>query len=102
MPAGPAKPHAGIPEILQKSGPGPDQAATTEQIEVMREQLRAELDAGGLAIGMGIQYTPGATRLEVIDIFRLAAERRLPVYTHVRSAGRVEPGSAIESISEVI
>jgi hypothetical protein len=46
-----------------------------------------ELDAGGLAIGMGIQYTPGATRLEVIDMFRLAAERRLPVYTHVRSNG---------------
>ena len=32
-------------------------------------------------IGMGIQYTPGATRLEVIDIFRVAAERKLPVYT---------------------
>jgi N-acyl-D-aspartate/D-glutamate deacylase len=96
------KTHAGIPEILPKSGAATDQAATPEQIEVMREQLRAELDAGGLAVGMGIQYTPGATRLEVIDMFRLAAERRLPVYTHVRSTGRVEPGSAIESISEVI
>ena len=51
---------------------------------------------------MGIQYTPGATRLEVIDMFRLAAERKLPVYTHMRSAGRVEPGSAIEAVSEVI
>ena len=99
---GPTKTHAGIPEILPKSGPATDQPATPEQIEVMREQLRAELNAGGLAVGMGIQYTPGATRLEVIDIFRLAAERRLPVYTHVRSTGRVEPGSAIESISEVI
>lgn len=99
--AGP-KTHAGIPEILPKSGPATDQPATSEQIEVMREQLRAELDAGGLAIGMGIQYTPGATRLEVIDIFRLAAERRVPVYTHVRSSGRAEPGSSIESISEVI
>jgi hypothetical protein len=28
-----------------------------------------ELDAGGLAVGMGIEYTPGATRLEVIDMF---------------------------------
>ena len=55
-----------------------------------------------LAIGMGIQYTPGATRLEVIDMFRLAAERGLPVYTHVRSFGSSEPGSAIEAISEVI
>ena len=51
---------------------------------------------------MGIQYTPGASRLEVIDMFRLAAERRLPVYTHVRSSGRVEPGSSIEAIGEVI
>ena len=94
--------HAGIPEILPKSGPATDQPATPEQIEGMRERLRAELDAGGLAVGMGIQYTPGATRLEVIDMFRLAAERRVPVYTHARSTGRIEPGSAIEAISEVI
>ena len=95
-------PHAGIPEILPKSGRATDQPATPEQIEAMRARLRSELDAGGLAIGMGIQYTPGATRLEVIEMFRLAAERRLPVYTHMRSAGRVEPGSAIEAVSEVI
>ncbi len=88
--------------ILPKSGPATDLPATPEQIEAIKKRLRAELDAGGLAIGMGIQYTPGATRLEVIDMFRLAAERRVPVYTHMRSAGRVEPGSAIESVSEVI
>ena len=88
--------------ILPKSGPATDQPATPEQIEAIQERLRAELDAGGLAVGMGIQYTPGATRLEVIDMFRLAAQRRLPVYTHMRSAGRIEPGSSIESVSEVI
>jgi N-acyl-D-aspartate/D-glutamate deacylase len=89
-------------EILPKSGPATDQPATPEQIEAIRNRLREELEAGGLAVGMGIQYTPGATRLEVIDMFRLAAERGLPVYTHMRSAGRVEPGSAIEATSEVI
>jgi len=94
--------HSGAPEILPKSGPATDQPATPEQIEAILQRLRAELDAGGLAVGMGIQYTPGATRLEVIDMFRLAAERTLPVYTHMRSAGRVEPGSSIESVSEVI
>jgi N-acyl-D-aspartate/D-glutamate deacylase len=102
LPAEVIGPHAGIPEILPKSGPATDQPATPEQIEAVRQRLRAELDAGGLAIGMGIQYTPGATRLEVLDMFRLAAERRLPVYTHMRSTGRVEPGSGIESVSEVI
>jgi N-acyl-D-aspartate/D-glutamate deacylase len=91
-----------VGEILPKSGPATDRPATPEQIEAMQARLRSELDAGGLAVGMGIQYTPGATRLEVIDMFRLAAERRVPVYTHMRSAGRVEPGSAIEATSEVI
>lgn len=95
-------PHAGIPEILPKSGPATDQPATPEQIEAMRQRLRSELNAGGLAVGMGIQYTPGATRQEVISMFRLAAERKVPVYTHMRSTGRGEPGSSIESVSEVI
>jgi N-acyl-D-aspartate/D-glutamate deacylase len=89
-------------EILPKSGVATEQPASAEQIQRIEDRLRSELDAGGLAIGMGIQYTPGATRLEVIDMFRLAAERKLPVYTHVRSSGRVEPGSSIESVSEVI
>jgi cytosine/adenosine deaminase-related metal-dependent hydrolase len=102
LPAEVIGPHAGIPEILPKSGPATDQAATPQQIEAIGARLRAELDAGGLAVGMGIQYTPGATRLEVLGMFRLAAERGLPVYTHVRSAGRVEPGSSIEALSEVI
>jgi N-acyl-D-aspartate/D-glutamate deacylase len=92
----------GSDDILPKSGPATNQPATPEQIESMRERLRSELKAGGLGLGMGIQYTPGATRLEVIEMFRLAAERKLPVYTHVRSSGRLEPGSSVESISEVI
>jgi len=88
--------------ILPKSGPATDQPATPEQITRMQQRLRDELDTGALGIGMGIQYTPGATRLEVIDMFRLAAERKLPVYTHMRSTGRIEPGSSVESVSEVI
>jgi len=95
-------PRMGIPEILPKSGPATNQPATPEQIKRIEQRLRDELDAGALGIGMGIQYTPGATRLEVIDMFHVAAERKLPVYTHLRSFGRGEPGSAIESVEEVI
>jgi N-acyl-D-aspartate/D-glutamate deacylase len=95
---------APLPEgtILPKGGPATDQPATSEQIEHIQQRLRDQIDAGALGVGMGIQYTPGATRLEVIDMFRVAAESKLPVYTHMRSAGRVEPGSAIESTEEVI
>jgi N-acyl-D-aspartate/D-glutamate deacylase len=95
---------APLPEgsILPKSGPATDHPATPEQIERIQQRLRDQIDAGALGIGMGIEYTPGATRLEVIDMFRVAAERKLPVYTHMRSAGRIEPGSAIQSTEEVI
>jgi N-acyl-D-aspartate/D-glutamate deacylase len=88
--------------IVPPSGPATNQPASPEQLQKIEDRLRAELDAGALAVGMGIQYTPGATRLEVIRMFRLAAARRVPVFTHVRSFGRVEPGSSIEAVSEVI
>jgi N-acyl-D-aspartate/D-glutamate deacylase len=93
-----------VPEggIVPKAGVATDQPASAEQVQRITERLKQELAAGALGIGMGIQYTPGATRLEVIQMFRVAAENHVPVFTHVRSAGRVEPGSSIESISEVI
>jgi N-acyl-D-aspartate/D-glutamate deacylase len=90
--------HAALPV----AGPATDQPATDAQIQKMEDRLRRELDAGALGIGMGIQYTPGASRLEVIRMFRLAAESRVPVFVHVRSAGRLEPNSSIDAVSEVI
>lgn len=88
--------------LLPKSGDATDQPASPAQIEAMKARLRHELAAGALGVGMGIQYTPGATRWEVIEMFRLAAEHIVPVYTHIRSNGKQEPGSNIESVGEVI
>jgi N-acyl-D-aspartate/D-glutamate deacylase len=88
--------------LLPKSGAATNQPASPAQLETIKARLRHELEAGALGVGMGIQYTPGVTRWEVIEMFRLAAERRLPVYTHIRSNGKLEPGSSIESVSEVI
>jgi N-acyl-D-aspartate/D-glutamate deacylase len=90
------------PFLVSPSGPSTNDAASEAQLRIIESRLRDELDAGALGVGMGIQYTPGATRLEVIRMFRLAAERRVPVFTHVRSFGRLEPGSSIEAVSEVI
>jgi len=95
---------APVPEgsLVPKSGAASDKPASPEQIEAIKTRLRHELDAGALGVGMGIQYTPGVTRWEVIEMFRLAAQRSMPVYTHIRSNGNIEPGSNIESVSEVI
>jgi N-acyl-D-aspartate/D-glutamate deacylase len=64
------------------------------------ELLRRSLDEGGLGIGMGIAYVK-ATRGQILDVFRLAAERRVPVYVHMRNSGPQEPG-AIDSLQEVL
>ena len=89
-------------QMVPIAGPATNDAATEEQLAVTESRLQKELDAGALGIGMGIQYIPGATRLEVIRMFQLAAKRQVPVFTHVRSFGRLEPGSSIEAVSEVI
>jgi N-acyl-D-aspartate/D-glutamate deacylase len=92
----------GPTELIPASGHASNDPATPAQLEHMESQLREQIDAGAVGIGMGIQYVPGATRDEVIHIFRVAASRHVPVFTHVRSAGRKEPGSSIESVEEVI
>jgi N-acyl-D-aspartate/D-glutamate deacylase len=95
-------PPPGEGQLVPRAGPATDRAATPEERARVAEALGRELDAGGLGIGMGLAYTPGATREEVIEVFRLAAARRVPIFVHVRSSGQREPGSSIESVAEVI
>jgi len=81
--------------LVPPSSPAMTGPANPEQIQRMQQRLREELEAGGLGVGMGIQYTPGASRWEVIEMFRVAAERDVPVFVHNR-------GDRVESVSEVI
>jgi len=75
--------------------------ATAEQQRDVLELLRRGLDEGALGIGMGIAYTAEATRAEIYDVFRLAAQRKATIYVHMRNGGPVEPG-AIDALQEVI
>jgi hypothetical protein len=49
--------------------------------------LASELDQGGLGIGMGIAYTPGASAVEILRNFELCTERKVICFTHIRGAG---------------
>jgi N-acyl-D-aspartate/D-glutamate deacylase len=82
-------------ELLPPSSPATNDPATPEQIRRIQQRLRDELNAGGLGVGMGIQYTPGATRWEIIEMFHVAAERAVPVFVHMR-------GDRVESVGEVV
>ena len=76
-------------------------AANPAQITETLDIIRKGLDEGALGIGLGIAYVPTVTRAEILRVFQLAAERRVPVYVHMRNSGPVEPG-AIDSTQEVI
>ncbi|TFH66208.1 MAG: D-glutamate deacylase [Gemmatimonadales bacterium] len=86
---------------LLPEGEGGYGIATPAHLGELRARLRRGLAQGALGVGMGLQYTPGATRSEVLDMFRVAAEARAPVFVHVRAFGPSDPGS-ITSFMEVI
>ena len=78
-----------------------NQAATPAQhLEVM-DLVRRGLDEGGLGIGLGIAYVPKTTRAEILDLFRLAASRKVAIFVHMRNGGPVEPG-VIDALQEMI
>ncbi|QQS47245.1 MAG: amidohydrolase family protein [Acidobacteriota bacterium] len=83
-----------------------DKAITTrltpEQKREMEELIKQGLDEGAIGIGYGIAYVPAATRGEILDLFRLSLDRKVTNYVHLRSHGALEPGSAIESVQEVL
>jgi N-acyl-D-aspartate/D-glutamate deacylase len=76
--------------------------ATPEQIEEMKELIETGMKQGALAEGMGINYTPGASRWEIIEMFRGAAKYDAPVHVHLRYAGLMEPETGLNAIEEVI
>src|SRR5205823_6664734 len=88
--------------IIPQSSAATGEPATAERLNRILATLRSQIDAGALGVGMGLEYAPGATRHEVIEVFRLAAAYGIPVFVHVRSAGLVEPGSGMEAVTEVI
>jgi N-acyl-D-aspartate/D-glutamate deacylase len=78
-----------------------NRAATPEERKEIYSRVRQGLNDGALGIGLGIAYVPKATREEILDLFRLAAERKVAVYVHMRNGGPVEPG-VIDALQEVI
>jgi N-acyl-D-aspartate/D-glutamate deacylase len=76
--------------------------ATESQIAEIRQHIERGLAAGALGVGMGLQYTPAASKYEVLEVFRSAAKYRAPVFVHTRSDKETDPGSAAESYMEVM
>ena len=76
-------------------------AATGDEQREIRALVAKGLDEGALGIGMGIAYIPLVGREEILDLFRLAAERHAVIYVHIRNGGPMEPG-VVDALQEVI
>jgi N-acyl-D-aspartate/D-glutamate deacylase len=87
---------------LLPSGPAAHRAATEEEITEIKRSVERGLLSGAVGVGFGIQYTPAASRWEVLEAFRVAGRFKAPVFVHIRHMGSSEPASALNALQEAI
>ena len=68
-------------------GPARYEAVAPDRLAQVREELDAGLGAGGLGVGVSVGYYPGASAAEMLDLYAFSAERKAPIFTHVRDVG---------------
>ncbi len=78
------------------------ESATDAQVQEVARRIRAGLDRGAPAVGMGIQYTQAASRFEIVEVFREAARAGAAVHVHMRYNGTKEPLSSTTALEEVL
>ena len=64
-----------------------DKDTSEEERSRLKDLMQRGLDEGGLGFGLGITYTPGASRSEIFEMFQLASERGVPLFIHTRGTG---------------
>ncbi|MCH3965066.1 MAG: amidohydrolase family protein [Clostridium sp.] len=72
--------------------------ATKRQIKTMKKLLRQSFREGAIGVSFGLEYAPGSSFEEVIELSRIAAEYGRLVSIHTRLSG---PGE-LESLKEAI
>ena len=73
-----------------------------DQLRLLQEKISSAIDTGAIGIGVGLEYTPGASREEIYRMFELAAERSVTVFIHVRSGVPDEPRHAVGAMQEAL
>jgi N-acyl-D-aspartate/D-glutamate deacylase len=84
------------------TGDAAHRAATGAELAEMKADMEKGFRQGALAEGMGVNYTPGASRLEIVEMFRIAAQYGASVHVHLRYAGLKEPTTGVAGLEEVL
>jgi N-acyl-D-aspartate/D-glutamate deacylase len=83
-------------------GIGRYSAASSAQIEKLKEMAEKALNEGALGISFSLEYAPGTDSNEVLALAKLAAEYNVPVYFHGRYSDVEEPGTETDTMEEII
>ncbi len=94
---------AGAATLLDTSRAWTHAALPDAELPRLDSLLAQGLADGGLGIGFGIAYVPGASRAEILSAFRVAAGQGVPCFVHLREGGR-DPvtGGGVAALQEVI
>jgi N-acyl-D-aspartate/D-glutamate deacylase len=76
--------------------------ASVNELEQLKQQIEYGLKRGAVAVGFIIQFTPAASRWEIIEAFRVAKKFNAPCHVHIRFDDEREPNSNIQALEEVI
>jgi dihydroorotase len=87
---------------LLPSGDAAHREATAAEMQQIDALIDQGLQRGALAVGMGINYTPGATHAEIMDVFKVAAAHSASVHVHLRYNGLLEPTTGLAALQEVV
>ena len=67
------------------SGESLAEPLTAQQKAALARRIERGLDQGALAVGFGLAYTPGATRDEIVEMFRIATRYGASCHVHMRT-----------------
>jgi N-acyl-D-aspartate/D-glutamate deacylase len=89
-------------DVISATGAFVRSPIETTRLPQLERRLDAALNEGALGIGMGINYTPAATREEILRTFGVAARHHATVFVHLRSGGLLENAGGVAGVQEVI
>jgi imidazolonepropionase-like amidohydrolase len=83
------------------SGAAAHRVATSQELEQIEVGIEKGLRRGAPAVGLGTGYTPGASNLEILKVFEIAARRGASVHVHIRGSGD-DPDGTFGGFQEVL
>lgn len=78
------------------------ESATESEIDEILVQVREQIDAGAIGVGVLAGYATGFTQKELDGLAQLASEVQQPLFVHSRSMSNIDHGGALDAVRELI